>query len=596
MVSSRRVAAGKERYVFIKKLAEGGMADVFLARDTGSTPPRLCVVKQLLPDLRSSKDHVGMFLDESDLAVRLVHPNIVRTLDRGSSREGPFLVLEYLAGFDLDLVIARLIQQHAQMPWHLAVHVCAQAAEAMGYAHALTTPEGKPLNLIHRDLTPSNIFLTFDGLVKVLDFGIARADERRTRTSAGMLKGKARYLAPELIRQKAVDGRVDEFSLGAALFESLACKPMFSGEHELAVIHAILEGSRPSLVAERSDVPPELQTVFRTMTARDPNERYPTMGEVATALRATLPEGDHRVALSSLLRDHFAPDFEAHATLMAKLAVASVSELQAHFEKDGLVKPMLEKTRLVSNPEVPAEARRTPMSQGAETSSPLELPPIEPRTDPATPLRLPDEAPLPIKPLPLSRPPSKTTPTPPSTGPSRWLVGGFVLALLAGLFVLWKRPPTAPPVGKGTAVVRSVPPGATIRVDGQASQLRTPAVLTLPAGPHALVLEHDECLPAEVSVTVTEGQKQTVDVNIPPKEALLLFTVDPEDAVVTVDGVAVPLVGGSGQSLPLKAGSHEVEVRALGCLPIRQNYMVTDGMRQPVTVELRPDPNAQRGP
>mgnify|MGYP001428802891 CR=1 FL=1 len=252
------MAEARDRYVFIKKLAEGGMADVFLARDEGSTPPRLCVVKQLLPHLRSRREHVAMFLDEADLAMNLAHPSVVRAFDRGTGRDGPFLVLEYLAGFDLDLVLERLRSVGAQLPWPLAVQVIIASAGAMAYAHELKGADGKPLHLIHRDLTPSNIFLTFDGVVKVLDFGIARAEERRTRTSTGMLKGKARYLAPELIQQLPGDGRVDQFSLGAALYECLTLEPLAAGDNELAVIHAIVEGRRPDLKALRPDVPDEV--------------------------------------------------------------------------------------------------------------------------------------------------------------------------------------------------------------------------------------------------------------------------------------------------------------------------------------------------
>lgn len=617
------------------------MADVFLARDVKSTPPRLCVVKQLLPDLRSKKEHVGMFLDEADLAVRLAHPNVVRTIDRGSSRDGPFLVLEYLAGYDLDLVIERLRDTGGRMPWQLAVQVIISTAQGMAYAHGLTGTDGKPLNLVHRDLTPSNIFLTFDGVVKVLDFGIAHAEERRTRTSTGMLKGKTRYLAPELIQQLPGDGRVDQFSLGAALYESLALRPLFSGENELAVIHAIIESRRPSLIEQRPDIPSEVDAVFRKMTERLREDRFPSMNDVARALKAVMPPEDQRPALSAFVRQQFGADFEAHASLMARLASASTSELRAYFEKgvnltDALADPSrLAKTQVALNQQIPLEARRTPMPAH---DLPAELlttqvvtnqrVPAEARRTPASPiaLELPDEAPptgghrpatpalrsqatetveahqpaprplqLPDE-LPLGGQGGLTEFTDDEPGrPRLWMValGGLALVLVAGLAVR-ALSGKAPVVASGVLVVRSQPPGATIQLDGAPVQFRTPAALpNLAPGTHTLVLAHPDTLGATTSAVVVSGSQQTIDVMLPPKEALLLFAVSPPDAVVMVDGREVVLDGGLGQSAPLPAGVHEVDVRAIGFRPRTIRYEVDDGARLPVELQLEVDPAAQ---
>ncbi|MBM4776995.1 MAG: protein kinase [Archangiaceae bacterium] len=608
------MADARERYVFIKKLAEGGMADVFLARDVMSTPPRLCVVKQLLPDLRSKKEHVGMFLDEADLAVRLAHPNVVRTIDRGTSRDGPFLVLEYLAGYDLDLVIERLRDVGGRMPWQLAVQIIISTAEGMAYAHALTGNDGKPLNLVHRDLTPSNIFLTFDGVVKVLDFGIARAEERRTRTSTGMLKGKARYLAPELIQQLPGDGRVDQFSLGAALYESLALRPLFSGENELAVIHAIIESRRPSLIDQRPDIPPEVDAVFRKMTARLREERFASMNEVARALKAVMPPEDQRPALSTFVRQQFGADFEAHAALMARLASASTSELRAYFEKgvnltDALSDPSrLAKTQVVVNQQIPVEARRTPMApvtlELPDEAPPAPRPPTpaqpkpllsvtaeEPQHVPAAkPLRLPDELPLGVEgaggaPDLVEEPP---------TGPRLWLVAvGLVVLVVVGALAVRAFSGKPPVVARGALLVRSQPPGASIQLDGVAVQFRTPAALPdLMPGQHTIVLEHPDTLGATTTALVVSGAQQTVDLVLPPKEGLLLFAISPPDAIVTVDGREVALDGGLGQSSPLDTGVHDVEIRAMGFMPKAMRFDIVDGARVPVELTLEPDPAA----
>ncbi len=584
------------------------MAEVFLARDAKSTPPRLCVVKQLLPNLRSKQEHVTMFRDEANLAMRLAHPNVVRALDRGSSRDGPFLVLEYLAGFDLDLVIERLISVGAQLPWPLALQIIISAAEGMAYAHTATSADGRPLNLVHRDLTPSNIFLTFDGVVKVLDFGIAHAEERRTRTSTGLLKGKARYLAPELIRQLPGDGRVDQFSLGAALYESLALRPLFAGDNELAVIHAIIEGRRPMLVEQRPDVPSVVDAVFRKMTSTLREERFASMIEVANALRAVMPQEDQRPALAAFIRQHFGNDFQAHASLMGRLVSASTSELKEYFEKGvNLVAALDEPSRtqrtvVAAGQTIPVEARRTPMST-AVLSAPLELPaelPVEPHGDPgraepeepvSAPLRLPDEvgalAELPgaVKRTPAPRPPPTR-----STWP--FAVAAVVVALVLG--GLWWRKGGAVAVPRGTLLVRSQPPGASIRLDGVAVQFRTPTALSdLPGGRHELLLEHPDSMPTQVTAIVTDRQQTTLDVSLLSREGQLLFVVSPPDAVVTIDGRVVTLDGGAGESQPLPTGNHELEVRAIGYRPLTERFSITDGERKPIEVSLVPDPAAR---
>jgi serine/threonine-protein kinase len=601
------VADARERYIFVKHLAEGGMADVFLARDVGTTPPRLVVVKRLLADLKSQKDHVGMFLDESDLAMRLVHPNIVRAFDRGSTKDGPFLVLEYLAGYDLDLVIERLKQTGGQVPWELAVRVITAVAHGMAYAHELTGTDGKPLNLVHRDLTPSNIFLTFDGLVKVLDFGIARAEERRTRTSTGMLKGKARYLAPEQIQGLPADGRVDEFALGAALYETLTLKPLFQGDNELAVIHAILERKRPQLSRVRSGVPELLDVVFETMTAQLREDRYPTMRAVAEALEAVVPPtSDWRATLSGFVRQHFGPDFEAHASLMARLSSASTNELKAFFEKGtapdaALADPGRAQTAVVTNPQVPVEARRTPTSA---VDVPLELPtepmqvvtPVAPEAP--RPLRLPGEDST--VPELLSAPTLPAAGAAQPDGPTRSrlpmvvLGAGLVLTLGVGGLAWKSRKPVAP--SKGSLLVRSVPPGATLEVDGRPLASRTPTALSeLAPGRHQLVLTHPDALPAVQVVEVAAGEQRTLDVALPSREGTLSFSVSPDSAVVLVDGREVGLDAGVGKTEPLTAGRHEIIVRALGYHQHVREVDVKDGQHDTVRIELEPEPSAPAG-
>ncbi|MCA2977545.1 MAG: protein kinase [Myxococcaceae bacterium] len=595
MLDSQGVTDARERYVFVKHLAEGGMADVFLARDTGTTPPRLVVVKRLLAEFRAEPDRVAMFLDESDLAVRLVHPNIVRAFDRGSTREGPFLVLEYLAGYDVDLVIERLRKTGGQMPWELVVRVMAAVARGMACAHELKGADGAPLNLAHRDLTPSNIFITFDGVVKVLDFGIAKAGERRTRTATGMLKGKARYLAPEQIRGLPNDGRVDQFALGAALFEALTLRPLFEGDNELAIIHAIVEKPRPRLSVARPEVPPQLDEVFERLLAQRPEDRFPSMNEVAAALEAIVTQpgaeagepGRWRTDLSDFMRQHFGADFEAHASLMGRLASTSTSELKAFFEKgerpdEALEAPArLEKT-LIAPSDAPGAGAR------ANAAPPLRLP-DEP---PARPLALPDEAMnlpelLPATARPTTRR-SEVRPAPGGRGPLLALALG-ALALLLGVGVVRARRPSAP--ATGSLLVRSTPPGATIELDGRPLPGRTPTAITdLSPGRHLLVVSHPDAVQLSLPTDVLAEAQATVDVILPSREGTVTLEVSPATALALVDGRELPLDAGVGRSEPLTAGRHEVVVRALGYQQKVLEVAVEDQRHESLRVELVPEP------
>jgi serine/threonine-protein kinase len=516
--------------VLIKKLAEGGMADVLLARDLGASLPRLCVIKRLRADLRSQAEFVSMFLDEIDLAMRIAHPNIVRAIDQGRGHDGAFLVLEYLAGFDLDLVIERVRTNKTSIPWELAVRIISAASEGMAYAHALQGVDGQPLNLVHRDLTPSNIFLTFDGLVKVLDFGIARAAERRTRTSTGLLKGKARYLAPELIESAPGDGRIDQFSLGAALFEALTLRPLFHGANELAVIHSILETQRPSLHQLRPDIPRELDAIFQKMTARKPDDRFASMREVVAALSTLVSEGAWRAQLSAFVRQHFAGDFQTHVSLMERLATMSTEELQRSFGRTDELPLLLgegadlETAVLASGERSPRASPPQPITVPLESNdSTAPMPQLNQGLAAVNPSSEVTEATVPAAPVTAAAPrfPSlsfENAPEPNRSGLRRLkAMAAAVFVLGAGTVLLVMRPKAPPPL-KGGLLVRSQPPGASIRVDGQLLQFRTPAAVSgLSEGAHHLLLEHPDALPTSTTVEVQAGRQKSVEVLLRPK-------------------------------------------------------------------------------
>ena len=188
-------------YFLVRKLAEGGMAEIFLAKQVGVEGfERNVVIKRMLQHLSNVPDFVSMFLDEARLASRLAHPNIVQINDLGFADGCYFISMEYLPGEDFSTVLRTSARRREYVPYHVSLRVIAEAARGLHYAHEFTDAKGKPLNIVHRDISPSNIFISYTGQVKVLDFGIAKAESRVTNTTAGVVKGKYMYMSPEQAR------------------------------------------------------------------------------------------------------------------------------------------------------------------------------------------------------------------------------------------------------------------------------------------------------------------------------------------------------------------------------------------------------------
>ena len=264
-------------YILLKKLAAGGMGEVFLARqERGAGFERYVAIKRILPELSGDDEFIKMFLDEARLAARLSHPNVVQIYDLGICGEQFYIAMEFLEGRDLRRIMGRLGTYNRALPGAHAIQIIYGAAEGLDYAHNLKDAYGASLNIIHRDVSPQNIFVTFHGTVKVLDFGIAKAEARSVRTRTGGIKGKYPYLSPEQVRGDAIDHRSDVFSLGTVLWEVTVGRRLFKRDNDLLTLQAVLrcDVARPSTLMNR--YPPELEAIVMRALARDPDERYPT--------------------------------------------------------------------------------------------------------------------------------------------------------------------------------------------------------------------------------------------------------------------------------------------------------------------------------
>ena len=271
------------KYVVKRKLAEGGMAEIYLATARGAEGfEKEVVIKRVRSFLSDDEGFVRMFINEARLVSRLNHANVVQIFDFDKHEDSYYLAMEYVRGSSLWELRKRCREKGIRMPPVLVAHVGAQVAAGLHYAHRTKSPEGESLGLVHRDVTPHNVLLSFDGAVKLTDFGIAKAGNRLTQP--GVLKGKFAYMSPEQARGEEVDARTDIFALGVVLWEMLTGGRLFDGDSEVAVLRAVRESVIVPPARLNPDVPAALDTVVLTALEREPEARFQSAGEMERAL------------------------------------------------------------------------------------------------------------------------------------------------------------------------------------------------------------------------------------------------------------------------------------------------------------------------
>jgi serine/threonine-protein kinase len=299
------------KYRVTRKLGAGGMAELFLAVARGPEGfERRAVLKRIRPDLAASPTFVKMFIDEAALSARLTHPNIVHVYEFGSARGCHFMSMELIQGRDLRWMMARLPHRSAIPVPAVAAEIARQCCLALEYAHTLTDANGSALNIIHRDVTPSNVIVAYDGTVKLVDFGVARAipEVRRSQTEAGQLKGKISYLAPEQLLGQKVDHRCDLFSLGVVLHEMLTWERLFNAPTDAEAIRRILDQPIVAPSVKWRTVPSALDRIVARALERDPERRYQSAAEMGDDLERYLTRSRYAgSSMRRMMRDRFTP-------------------------------------------------------------------------------------------------------------------------------------------------------------------------------------------------------------------------------------------------------------------------------------------------
>ncbi|HZI08942.1 MAG TPA: protein kinase [Myxococcus sp.] len=270
------------KYVIRRKLAEGGMAEIYLCTARGPEGfEKEVVIKRVRAFLASDPEFVGMFIAEARLASRLNHANVVQIFDFDKHEDTYYLAMEYVRGCSLWELRKRCKELMVPVPPMLVAHIGAEVARGLHYAHRLRV-NGQPLDLVHRDVTPHNVLLAYEGAVKLTDFGIAKAGNRLTQP--GVLKGKFAYMSPEQARGEPVDARTDVFALGVVLWEMLTGGRLFDGDSEVAVLRAVQQSAIPPPARLNPDVPADLDAAIVRALEREPSARFQTAGELERAL------------------------------------------------------------------------------------------------------------------------------------------------------------------------------------------------------------------------------------------------------------------------------------------------------------------------
>ena len=357
------------RYRLIRKLAQGGMAEVFLAKSYGAHGfEKPVAIKRILSRFAADEQFVTMLIDEARITSLLSHPNIVPVTDFNADGSECYLVMEYVSGRSMAGLLRALGREQRALSLEHLLYIIREVAAGLHHAHNKVDRGGVPLNIVHRDVSPQNILLSFEGFPKIIDFGIARARDRLAQTEAGTLKGKLRYLAPEQIDGSAVDGRTDLFALAITLWEALCGRALFTGDSDVKVIDAVLATKVPDPRDFNADVPPELSRSLLKALSRSAKARHPSCEAFAADLRGILarlnPDHDP-AALGTLMRKEFAQELEEDAREEA--------EAEADLERAGAAAPPADEQRRVDRtPAHPAEAARARKDRAQKGVRPAE--------------------------------------------------------------------------------------------------------------------------------------------------------------------------------------------------------------------------------
>ena len=308
------------KYLLLERISVGGMAEVFKAKSFGVEGfEKIIAIKRILPSIAEDAEFIQMFIDEAKIAGQLSHANICQIFELGKITDSHFIAMEFVWGKDLLQIQNRFRKMRATMTMAMCAFVAAKVCEGLDYAHRKKDALGRPLQIIHRDVSPQNILVSYEGEIKVIDFGIAKAASRSSKTQAGVLKGKFGYMSPEQVRGLPLDRRSDLFAIGTILYELLTGERLFLGESDFSTLEKVRNVDIHPVSHFNKQVPPALEKIVMKSLARNVEDRYQWANELQEDLLSYLMSQEPIYTakqLSQWMKDGFQGELERERQLL----------------------------------------------------------------------------------------------------------------------------------------------------------------------------------------------------------------------------------------------------------------------------------------
>ncbi|MBN1962464.1 MAG: serine/threonine protein kinase [Deltaproteobacteria bacterium] len=457
------------RYLLVDRINVGGMAEVFMAKAFGVEGfERVLAIKRILPNMADDDEFINMFVDEARIAVQLSHANIIQIYELGKFENQYYIAMEYVSGKDLRQILDSYRKRQQTVPIPAAAYIAAKICEGLDYAHRKTDPTGRPLNVIHRDVSPQNILISFEGAVKITDFGIAKAEDRASKTQAGVLKGKFGYMSPEQVRGLEIDHRSDVFAVGILLYEMVTGHRLFVGESDFSTLEKVrnAEVTPPSQLNPAISEP--LERLMLKALSRDRDERYAWASDLHDDLQQFLIEDNtifNAKRIAALLKTEFTDDIERERHRMEEfMQVQRPLDLGGMgdytFEVHGTMDSRAEKTMIFES-----------LGNGADFNDAATSVGLDDTSEGMTAGEYEVNTPSPRVEVRSTSSKAKRKPDKPKSHVGFLVVGISVLLSVLGILIVAL---TTPPTQLGTLVITSDPTKIELLLDGQSIGGQTP--------------------------------------------------------------------------------------------------------------------------